>query len=992
MQFSCPHCQTHYKVSRERLANRILKVRCKVCQNVLAVRDPQLKAVDRTAAYVGIGLGGAADPQALAAATAAQIHQHWYYAQDGRRHGPLPLDQLREEIAVGKVGKRAWLWCPAFETWVHASDVESLRVDLERASLRSTAVSAPEPAAPAAAVGLPPSRVGKFRTNPTMQAAAPVRNAVIRSDRLIRAEIGPATDQSSSLPPGVGAGADDDDDIDFALPSEPTEIVDRELHRQLLQEADLPSDGWSPEVPSAGAAGVLTGLDGVTANQSVEPPSRAQKPQFIVAQEVVARHPEPGQRGSDDSDEIDLGDLWGDDESFGVPLDPVSLHVPDLPESPDWSESDPFTDPKLTHLSNSSVSEDNRDLAGPDPVGDEPEEPHGVQVTDREEELVMDPAAFAEREVGSDPGVDFTSGDSAEWSAVEQPVITDQKTSELSSLGEHSPQISAFEGEKDISGEKSVQSHESGLESGNILDHEPEDFSPKEGGSESSLEPVDLSVEPVGGSQHEKDAQQDPIRPLSNPEGIWAATDSTADDFTVMDTKLNVDWLESDEVQKGIRAANSDDEAQSGIAPTENNLIASPSKPVVSDSEPVQTLQPNLPPKLVARSRDEIPDILDTTAVREFDAVFAKERDEDDFVVTLAREADGKRQHHRELTVSVPDMETLTHDLPLGDTKALVSSDEEHAFFAEIKDEVEPANPQAEPQAAEIRESKQMLKTLAAEIKAEQPLTEGPRLHAHEDSTVFRMESAKKRKIAVIVAVLLLVLGAIVLWLAAQSSSEKPASGAPEGSTGAQIAPIVRPVYEIPKKEEQTREAEVVQVPESPPPEAVMELEPIEPDEQPEDGDPTSAQKSPKRNVGTGQKGQVAPQHPVAADPSKLDAAQLAALTHDRAEVVVSGGTARDSNKNAELAVVVDDRLIGEMFNKRSREMIRCAEKGKVVGKMVISFRVATNGVIENIQVTSPGGPIPREASQCIHDVIVRWKFPEQKKPYQFSRVLMLNP
>lgn len=956
MQFSCPHCQTHYKVSRERLANRILKVRCKVCQNVLAVRDPQLKAVDRTAAYVGMGLGGGADPHVLAAATAAQIHQHWYYAQDGYRHGPIPLDQLREEIAVGNVGRRAWLWCPAFETWVHASEVEALQVDLERASLRSTAVSTPDPVA-APSVGLPPSRVGKFRTNPTMSAVAPVRNAVIRSDRLIRAEFDQPAGDAAPVPAGAGPGEAPDDDIDFALPSEPTEIVDRELHRQLLREADLATDGWSPDLPRAGTGGVMGVLERSETNEQPAAADQADKQPILGLQEVVARHPEPGQRGQEDSDEIDLGDLWGEDEPFGAPPDLGDLQLPEVPEPPVWTEPVPSADSDGAHLSVDYVSEGSDDGAQTDL--EDPMDAHHLGQANSGNTLPaaeQDPAAPGQSvEDVPHPG-DLDDVDPVVEHVVSDGVDTDLANDEVS--------------------QAQLELEEAPPLTRTVLP-EPE---PVPAMDSPPAAPAELESE----VDVERDGDAVPVAP---------AAGDLPDDFTVMDASVDTRWLAHDDAQIAPLPQHSD----GGTEPERDDAESAPFESDTDASESGEPSSPavDTPQKVVARSRQDtdIQDILDTTAVREFDAVFGKERDDDDFVVKLAREADATKRTRRGLADPTPDV--LADDLPIGDTKAIVSSDEEHAFFAELKGDMDPTGIPAEPDAGEIRESKQMLKTLAAEIKASQPEIAEPRLHAHEDSTVHRLETAKKRKIAIFVAIGLLVVGAIVLWIAMRSSADNMAPQPMGESTDAQIGAIARPVYEIPKKQGQAdiddpeTGASVHQE------EHVLTLDPIDPtesDESVDDVGGAAAKKGTKKSGGGGQKNPPGQQSATTNEITKLDAAQLAALNQDRAEVVVAGGGSQGKNKDPGLGVVVDDRLIGEMFNKRSREMIRCAEKGRVVGKLMISFGVAITGAVENIQVTSPDAPIPKEAQQCVRDVVARWKFPEQAKPFQFQRVLMISP
>ncbi|HBU46732.1 MAG TPA: hypothetical protein DEB46_00350, partial [Myxococcales bacterium] len=40
MKFRCEHCGAKYSISDETVRGRILKIRCRACQDIMVVRDP----------------------------------------------------------------------------------------------------------------------------------------------------------------------------------------------------------------------------------------------------------------------------------------------------------------------------------------------------------------------------------------------------------------------------------------------------------------------------------------------------------------------------------------------------------------------------------------------------------------------------------------------------------------------------------------------------------------------------------------------------------------------------------------------------------------------------------------------------------------------------------------------------------------------------------------------------------------------------------------
>ncbi len=55
MLFSCSNCRTKYKIPDEKVAHKVLKIRCKTCGAVLVVRDPRLATGRQAAATMPTG-------------------------------------------------------------------------------------------------------------------------------------------------------------------------------------------------------------------------------------------------------------------------------------------------------------------------------------------------------------------------------------------------------------------------------------------------------------------------------------------------------------------------------------------------------------------------------------------------------------------------------------------------------------------------------------------------------------------------------------------------------------------------------------------------------------------------------------------------------------------------------------------------------------------------------------------------------------------------
>ena len=126
MRFACPHCKTKYQIPAEKLTDGVVRVRCKTCQKVIAVRKPAEKRSEQPLV----------DP-----------NTHWHFVEGEDRVGPKPLPELEAAIRSGRVAPDSYAWKPGMESWQRIQEIPALQPILSE--LRSTAPAPTPPSLPA---------------------------------------------------------------------------------------------------------------------------------------------------------------------------------------------------------------------------------------------------------------------------------------------------------------------------------------------------------------------------------------------------------------------------------------------------------------------------------------------------------------------------------------------------------------------------------------------------------------------------------------------------------------------------------------------------------------------------------------------------------------------------------------------------------------------------------------------------------------------------
>ena len=120
MKFVCDKCNTRYSIADERVHGRVLKIRCKACNNVITVREEHAAPAPPPPAD---SLHSALDSfqrdeeatrvSSMPPASEPGSSDEWFVSFDGEQEGPLTLAAARERVrAEAPRGREAHAWRP----------------------------------------------------------------------------------------------------------------------------------------------------------------------------------------------------------------------------------------------------------------------------------------------------------------------------------------------------------------------------------------------------------------------------------------------------------------------------------------------------------------------------------------------------------------------------------------------------------------------------------------------------------------------------------------------------------------------------------------------------------------------------------------------------------------------------------------------------------------------------------------------------------------
>ena len=161
MKFVCERCQTKYSIADEKVRQKVLKIRCKTCENVITIRDavvvaePAAPRIEPPPAPV---LGGPPAPQAR-----AQRSIEWHLAISGQQTGPFGLAALVTRILAVPRGGEVYVWNEHLDGWKEPKAIPEVAAELR---LREAAPLPPPPAVRRAPT--PPGLAGAQAMRPSI--------------------------------------------------------------------------------------------------------------------------------------------------------------------------------------------------------------------------------------------------------------------------------------------------------------------------------------------------------------------------------------------------------------------------------------------------------------------------------------------------------------------------------------------------------------------------------------------------------------------------------------------------------------------------------------------------------------------------------------------------------------------------------------------------------------------------------------------------------
>src|SRR5687767_4124938 len=110
MKFVCERCQTKYSIADEKVRQKVLKIRCKTCENVITIRDAVVvnePAAPRVEPPPSPVLAGARASRAV----------EWHLAISGQQTGPFGLAALVTRIISAPRTDEVYVWNEHLDGW-----------------------------------------------------------------------------------------------------------------------------------------------------------------------------------------------------------------------------------------------------------------------------------------------------------------------------------------------------------------------------------------------------------------------------------------------------------------------------------------------------------------------------------------------------------------------------------------------------------------------------------------------------------------------------------------------------------------------------------------------------------------------------------------------------------------------------------------------------------------------------------------------------------
>ena len=214
MKFGCDKCNTRYSIADERVHGRVLKIRCKACNNVITVREDHPLPAAPAAESMEDALNNFQrdDEQTRVSSmppAATGPTDEWYVSFDGEQEGPLPLARALDRVRVERPrGKECFCWRGGFFVWLPIEDVPEFAPALVKAPPPLPAIRPRSPTGQQAALRSPTGSQPAVRSPTGQQAAlrSPTgKQAAVRSPTGSEAAIKPALKSPTGKQAALGS-------------------------------------------------------------------------------------------------------------------------------------------------------------------------------------------------------------------------------------------------------------------------------------------------------------------------------------------------------------------------------------------------------------------------------------------------------------------------------------------------------------------------------------------------------------------------------------------------------------------------------------------------------------------------------------------------------------------------------------------------------------------------------------------------------------------
>ena len=127
MKFVCDRCQTRYSVADEKVRQRILRIRCKTCGNVITVQAGEMVPGAQDSSK-GPEPGARASSESAAGSSSSPSRPssslpEWFVAVEGVEQGPLSCTDAAKTIVSLKTEQSVHVWKEGMDGWKRPQDV-----------------------------------------------------------------------------------------------------------------------------------------------------------------------------------------------------------------------------------------------------------------------------------------------------------------------------------------------------------------------------------------------------------------------------------------------------------------------------------------------------------------------------------------------------------------------------------------------------------------------------------------------------------------------------------------------------------------------------------------------------------------------------------------------------------------------------------------------------------------------------------------------------